>query len=63
MRDYYKEFCSKCKYKDVNAYDFPCKECVDAFFDDWKSTKRKFGKYFKRGIKRKENKDEISNEK
>lgn len=46
MRDYYEETCSKCKYKDVDAYDSPCKECADAFFDDWKNPKRKFGKYF-----------------
>lgn len=48
MRDYYKENCSKCKYKDVDEHDYSCKECTDAFFDDWKSTKRKFGKYFER---------------
>ena len=46
MRDYIKEVCSKCKYKDVNEQDSPCKECFDAFFDDWKNPKRKFGKYF-----------------
>lgn len=48
MRDYYKEYCSKCKYKDVDAYDFPCKECADTFFDNWRNPKRKFGKYFKK---------------
>ena len=51
MRDYYKEFCSKCKYKDVDAYDYPCKECADTFFDNWRNPKRKFGKYFVKGDK------------
>ena len=49
MRDYYKTLCSKCKYKDIDEHDFPCKECIDAFFDDWKNPKRKFGKYFVKG--------------
>jgi len=48
MIDYYKEFCSKCKYKDVDEHNSPCKECTDTFFDDWKNPKRKFGKYFER---------------
>ena len=51
--DYYKEFCSKCKHKDVDEHDSPCKECSDVFFDDWKNPKRKFGKYFERGNKKK----------
>ena len=52
MTDYYKEFCSKCKYKDVDEHNSPCKECTDTFFDDWKNTKRKFGKYFEKINKR-----------
>ena len=52
MRDYYKEFCSKCKHKDVGEHDSPCKECTDAFFDDWKNPKRTF-KYFERRNKKK----------
>lgn len=55
MRDYYKEFCSKCKHKDVDEHDSPCKECVGAFFNDWKNPKRKFGKYFERRIKNEQN--------
>lgn len=51
MADYYKEFCSKCKYEEVNVHDSPCKECIDTFFDDWKNPKRKFGKYFERRIR------------
>ena len=47
MRDHSK-ICSKCKYKDTNEHDPPCKECINAFFDDWKNPKRKFGKYFER---------------
>lgn len=43
--DYY-EICSKCKHKDVDEHNSPCKECINAFFDDWKNPKRKFGKYF-----------------
>ena len=46
MSDYHKEFCNKCKHKDVDEHDYPCKECIDAFFDDWRNPKRKFGKYF-----------------
>ena len=51
MRDYYEEFCSKCKHKDVDEHDSPCKECSDAFFDDWRNPKRKFGKYFVKELK------------
>lgn len=50
MRDYYK-ICSKCKHKDVDEHDLPCKECIDAFFNDWKNPKRKLGKYFEKGNK------------
>lgn len=57
MRDYYKEFCSKCKHKDVGEQDSPCKECCDAFFDDRKNPKRKLGKYFERRNKKKEDKE------
>ena len=52
MRVYNKEVCSNCKHKDVDVADSPCKECFDAFFDDWKNPKRKFGKYF---VKEKQN--------
>lgn len=52
MRDYYEEVCSKCKYKDVDEHDSPCKECIDTFFDDWKNPKRTF-KYFERRNKKK----------
>ncbi len=48
MRDDYEGFCSECKYKDVDEHDSPCKECIDAFFDDWKNPKRNFGKYLER---------------
>ena len=51
MIDHYKEKCSKCKYKDVNELDSPCKECIDAFYNDWRNPKRKFGKYFSKGDK------------
>ena len=55
MRDYYKEFCSKCKHKELGEIDSPCKECSDAFFDDWKNPKRKFGKYFVKETKNESN--------
>ena len=48
MKDYNKVVCSKCKHKDVDEHDFPCKVCIRVFFDDWKNPKRKFGKYFER---------------
>ena len=51
MSDYY-EICSKCKHKDIDEHNSPCKECINAFFDDWKNPKRKFGKYF---VKEKKN--------
>ena len=57
MRDHYKKFCSKCKYKDVDEHDPPCKECANAFFDDWNNPKRKFGKYFERRGKKKGDKE------
>lgn len=59
MRDHSK-ICSKCKYKDTNEHDPPCKECINAFFDDWKNPKRKFGKCFSKRLKNdmKGNKDE-----
>lgn len=45
------KICSKCKYRDVDEHDPPCKECIYAFFDDWKNHKRKFGKHFEKGNK------------
>lgn len=50
MRDYSK-ICGMCKHKDVDEHDPPCKECIDAFFGDWKNSKRKFGKHFEKGNK------------
>lgn len=50
MNDHSK-ICSKCKHKDVDEHDPPCKECIYAFFDDWKNHKRKFGKNFVKGNK------------
>lgn len=54
------QICSKCKYEDINELDSPCIECFEAFFDDWKNPKRKFGKYFSKKLKNdmKGNKDE-----
>lgn len=52
MTDYYKSTCSKCKHKELGETDSPCKECIDAFFDDWKKPKRKFGKHFVKGGKK-----------
>lgn len=57
MRDYYKEVCSKCKHKDVNEQNSPCKKCIRAFFDDWRNPKRKLGKYFERRNKKKGDKE------
>lgn len=56
MRDYSK-ICNMCKYRDVDELFSPCKECIDAFFDDWKNPKRKLGKYFEKNDV-KGNKDE-----
>lgn len=53
MIDHYENTCSKCKYKEVDEHDSPCKDCVKAFFDDWKNPKRKLP-YFKK----KENKND-----
>lgn len=51
MRDYHKEFCSKCKHKNIDEHNSPCKECIDAYFTDWKNPNRKFGKYYVKGGK------------
>lgn len=50
MNDYSK-ICGMCKYRDVDEHDPPCKECIDAFFDDFSNHKRKFGKNFVKGNK------------
>ena len=46
--DCYEKYCSKCKHKEVDEHDSPCKECIDQFFKDrtfihFEKAKRKKG--------------------